>query len=95
MNNHYDVDVRLDIGNPQHPQLVVAVPLEQTESIRDALATLARHPFTGTTALDVILDALRTAAEQSYFWTPEWQQMERNADLALSLIHISEPTRPY
>ena len=30
------------------------------------------------------LNALQTAVEQSYFWTPEWQEKEQSADEAIA-----------
>ncbi len=84
MTYRYQPDVRLDTDNVRRPQLVVAVPLDQTEVIRDALAKLAGGSPSGASAQEVILGALRTAAEQAYFWTPEWQAKERAADLAIA-----------
>ena len=57
----------------------MAVPPDQTDIVRDALAKLAGSAAPGISAQEVILDALRTAAEQTYFWTPEWQAKERAA----------------
>jgi len=84
MSHHYHSDVRLDTADAGRPQLVVAVPLDQTESVRAALAKLASSTSLGGSAQEVILNALRTAAEQVYFWTPEWQEKERAADLAIA-----------
>ena len=39
---------------------------------------------TGVSAQTVVLDALRIAAEQTYFWTPEWQAKEQAADQAIA-----------
>ena len=64
------------------PCLIVEVPPEQEKSIRDALETLSRMNKKGSA--QTILDALRTAAEQSYFWTPEWQAGEREAERDLA-----------
>ncbi len=84
MTYRYQADVRLDTANAGRPQLVVAVPPDQAEVIRDALAKLAGGSPAGASAQEVILNALRTAAEQAYFWTPEWQAKERAADLAIA-----------
>jgi hypothetical protein len=84
MAYRYQPDVRLDTANAGRPQLVVAVPPDQTELVRDALAKLAGGSPSGASAQEVILSALRTAAEQAYFWTPEWQAKERAAELAIA-----------
>lgn len=84
MTYRYQPDVRLETANAGRPQLVVAVPPDQAELVRDALAKLAGGSRTGASAQEVILNALRTAAEQAYFWTQEWQAKERAADLAIS-----------
>jgi DNA-binding NarL/FixJ family response regulator len=84
MSYRYQSDVRLDTADARRPQLVVAVPLDQTDIIRDALAKLASSGAPGASAQEVILNALRTAAEQAYFWTPQWQEKERAADLAIA-----------
>ena len=84
MAYRYQPDVRLDTANAGRPQLVVAVPPDQAEVIRDALAKLAGGSHSGASAQEVILNALRTAAEQAYFWTPEWQAKEQAADLAIA-----------
>jgi len=84
MSYHYESNVRLDSANAQRPRLVVAVPLDQADSIREALGKLANSTSAGVSAQAVILDALRMAAEQTYFWTPEWQETERAADLAIA-----------
>jgi hypothetical protein len=84
MSHRYESNVRLDSANARRPRLVVAVPLEQADSVREALAKLASNTSAGVSAQEVILNALRTAAEQAYFWTPEWQEKERAADLAIA-----------
>jgi len=84
MSYRYQSSVRLDTANAQKPQLVVAVPPDQTDIVRDALAKLAGSAAPGISAQEVILDALRTAAEQTYFWTPEWQAKERAAERAIA-----------
>jgi DNA-binding NarL/FixJ family response regulator len=84
MSYRYQADVRLDTVDARRPQLVVAVPLDQTDIVRDALAKLAASAVPGISAQEVILEALRAAAEQNYFWTPEWQEKERAADLAIA-----------
>ena len=69
MSYRYQPDVRLDTANARRPQLVVAVPPDQEDIVRESLAKLASNTAPGASAQKVILD--------------------------LSLIHISEPTRPY
>ena len=88
MSHRYQSDVRLDTADARRPQLVVTVPLDQTDSVREALAKLANSTSLGASAQEVILNALRTAAEQVYFWTPEWQEKERAADLAIAEGHV-------
>jgi DNA-binding NarL/FixJ family response regulator len=84
MSHRYQPDVRLDTADARHPQLVVAVPSDQLDAVREALAKLISGAASGISAQEVILEALRTAAEQTYFWTPEWQEKERAADLAIA-----------
>lgn len=84
MSYLYQSDVRLDTADARRPQLVVAVPLDQTEIVREALVKLASSPFPGVSAQEVILNALRTVTEQAYFWTAEWQEKEQAADLAIA-----------
>ena len=84
MSHRYQSDVRLDTADARRPQLVVTVPLDQTDSVREALAKLASSTSLGASAQEVILNALRAAAEQVYFWTPEWQEKERAADLSIA-----------
>jgi len=71
--------VVLDAGVARHPRLIVEVPPEQEKSIQSALEKLSRAQ-TGISLQDIVLDALRAAAEQSYFWTPEWQAKEQAAE---------------
>lgn len=75
--------VVLDTSDSRIPRLVIEVPLEQEQAIQDALETLSRME-TGISAQTVMLDALRIAAEQTYFWTPEWQAKEQAADQAIA-----------
>jgi len=75
--------VILETSDNKTPRLVIKVPPEQEQAIQDALETLSRME-TGVSAQTVVLDALRTAAEQTYFWTPEWQAKERAADRAIA-----------
>ena len=76
---HQAVILNSNIG----PRLVVEVPLEKEKTMRDALDTLSRVNGSPS-AQTILLDALRIAAEQSYFWTPEWQAKEREADQAIA-----------
>jgi len=75
--NHQSVV--LDAGVARHPRLIIEVPPEQEKSIQSALEKLSRIKA-GISLQDIVLDALRAAAEQTYFWTPEWQAKERAAD---------------
>jgi hypothetical protein len=75
--------VILDTSDNKTPRLVIEVPPEQEQVIQNALETLSRME-TGVSAQTVVLDALRTAAEQTYFWTPEWQSKEQAADRAIA-----------
>ncbi|MCS6845100.1 MAG: hypothetical protein NZ528_12385 [Caldilineales bacterium] len=84
MSYRYEPEVKLDMADARRPQLVVAVPPDQAEMVRDALAKLIASSGSSASAQEVILEALRTAAEQTYFWTPEWQAKERAADLAIA-----------
>ena len=84
MPSRYQPNVRLDTADARRPRLVVAVPLDQTDAVRDALAKLARSAAPGASAQEIILNALRIAGEQAFFWTPEWQEQERAADLAVA-----------
>jgi hypothetical protein len=84
MHTRYQADVQFDTADGRQPQLVVSVPPDQADSIREALARLASRWPSGAFVQDVILDAVRAAAEQTYFWTPAWQEKERAADLAVA-----------
>jgi hypothetical protein len=75
--------VILDTSVSRCPRLVIEVPPEQEAAIQNALETLSRME-TGVSAQTIILDTLRIAAEQTYFWTPEWQAKERAADQAIA-----------
>jgi hypothetical protein len=84
MTHRYQPDVWLDTADARQPQLVVTVPPDQEDIVRQSLAKLANNTAPGASAQEVILDALRMAAEQTYFWTPEWQAKERAAILAIA-----------
>ncbi len=71
--------VVLDAGATKRPRLIIEVPPEQEKSIQSALKKLSRLKA-DISPQSIVLDALRTAAEQSYFWTPEWQAKEEAAD---------------
>lgn len=75
--------VILDTSDDEISRLVIEVPPEQEQAIQDALETLSQMK-TGISAQTVVLDALRIAAEQTYFWTPEWQAKEQAADQAIA-----------
>ena len=75
--------VALDTRIAKRPRLVVQVPPTKEPQIRQALKQLSRTK-NGVSAQAVVLDALRIAAEQTYFWTPAWQAKERAADQAIT-----------
>ena len=75
--------VILDTSDDETSRLVIEVPPEQEQAIQNALETLSRME-TGISAQIVVLDALRIAAEQTCFWTPEWQAKEQAADQAIA-----------
>jgi hypothetical protein len=75
--------VTLDESTPGQPRLVVEMPAEQQEAIRTALATLNRTG-NGSRIQRIVSEALLAAVEQQYFWTPEWQAKEREADEAIA-----------
>lgn len=75
--------VFLDTTAPRRPRLVIEVSPKERATIEDALETLA-HAENGISVQTIILEALRTAVEQDYFWTPGWQGKERAADQAIA-----------
>ncbi len=76
-------DVVLDTSIAKRPRLVIDVPPTQAEVIRQALERLSQAE-NGISAQTVVLESLRIAAEQTYFWTPEWQAKEQAADQAIA-----------
>jgi hypothetical protein len=83
MSATYQHDVVLDTSKARRPRLIVAVPASEEASIRAALEQLAQSN-SEVSIQAIILEALKIAAEQSYFWTPEWQAKEYDADLAIA-----------
>lgn len=83
MSASYQPDVILDTSKIRHPRLIVTVPPSEEDAIRDALERLAQSDVP-VSAQTIILEALRTAAEQAYFWTVEWQAKEHRVDLAIA-----------
>jgi len=75
--------VTLDESTPDRPRLVVEMPAEQQEAIRTALAALT-EAGDGARIQRIVSEALLTAVEQRYFWTPEWQAKEQEADEAIA-----------
>lgn len=73
----------LDESVPGHPRLVVELLPGQRAAIQEALDALL-EAGDGTTIQQIVSEALQTAAEQRYFWTPEWQAKEREADKAIA-----------
>jgi len=82
MSVSYQPDVVLDTSKTHRSRLIVTVPAGQEDGIREALERLTQNDMT-VSVQTIILEALRTAAEQSYFWTTEWQAKEYKADLAI------------
>ena len=75
--------VKLNTRVAARPYLVVDVPPDQAGMVQNALDKLAEDSV-GLSAQTILLDALRTASEQAYFSTPEWQARERAADQAIA-----------
>ena len=73
----------LDVTIPDHPRLVVEVSPEQQAAIQSALDTLT-EAGDGILIQRILSAALLTAVEQTYFWTPEWQAKEQEADQAIA-----------
>ena len=73
----------LDVTVPDHPRLVVEVPLEKQAAIQAALDTLTKAGD-GILIQRILSEALLIAVEQTYFWTPEWQAKEQEADAAIA-----------
>jgi len=78
----YRPAVKLNTRIASRPYLVVEIPPDQAGMVQRALDKLAQDAV-GVSAQTILLDALRTATEQAYFWTPEWQARERAADQAV------------
>lgn len=68
---------------PSHPRLVVELLPEQQAPIQAALDTLL-EAGDGGAIQRIVAEALQTAVEQLYFWTPEWQAQEQEADRAVA-----------
>ena len=66
-----------------HPRLVVELLPEQQAAIQVALDTLL-EAGDGSAIQRIVAEALQIAAEQLYFWTPEWQAKEQEADRAIA-----------
>ena len=62
-------------------RLTVDVPIEQQNGVYQAMDYLQAEEIA---VGDFIVQSLLTAAEQAYFWTPEWQEKEREADADLA-----------
>jgi len=68
---------------PGHPRLVVELLPEQQAAIQAGLDTLIEAGG-GRVVQRIVTEAIRTAMEQIYFWTPEWQAREQEADRAIA-----------
>jgi hypothetical protein len=66
-----------------HPRLVVELLPEQQAAVQEALDTLL-EAGDGSAIQQIVSEALQTAVDQLYFWTPEWQAKEREADAAVA-----------
>ena len=75
--------VRIDESTPERPRLVVEMRADQREAIQAALEALT-EAGDGAKVQRIVSEALLTAVEQRYFWTPEWQAKEREADEAVA-----------
>jgi hypothetical protein len=75
--------VTLDESTPDRPRLVVEVPVEQRGAIQAALDALT-EAGDGAMIQRIVAEALLAAVEQRYFWTPEWQVKEQEADEAIA-----------
>ena len=75
--------VMLDESSPDRLRLVVEMPTDQQEAIRTALVEL-NEAGNGARVQRIVSEALLTAVEQRYFWTPEWQAKEQEADEAIA-----------
>lgn len=75
--------VTIDESTPDRPRLVVEMPVDQREAIRTALEALTAAGD-GARVQRIVSEALLTAVEQRYFWTPEWQAKEQEADEAIT-----------
>jgi hypothetical protein len=75
--------IKLDESTPDRPRLVVEVPAEQRGAIQAALDALT-EAGDGAMIQRIVAEALLTAVEQRYFWTPEWQVKEQEADDAIA-----------
>ncbi len=62
-------------------RLTVDIPLEQQNQVYQALDYLQTEQIA---IGEIIVQALLTAVEQAYFWTPAWQAKERAADADLA-----------
>ncbi len=72
----------LDVTIPNYPRLVIDVPSEQQSAVQADLNALVQVGD-GTVIQRILLDALLNAVEQTWFWTPEWQAKEREANQAI------------
>ena len=82
-----DDTVVLDTSVSTCPRLIVEVPPAQQAAVREALERLSRSENV-VPVQTIILDAVRAAVEQDYFWTPEWQAKEQAAERAIAEGHV-------
>ncbi len=82
-NPGHSRSVFMDTTIPRRPRLVIEMSPEQRESVENALEALSRTKKS-VSVQAIVLDSLRVAAEQEYFWTREWQAKERAADQAIA-----------
>ena len=75
--------VFLDRSSPGQLRLVIEVSPDQEAVVEEALEALLQTER-DVAVRTIILDALQTAVEQAYFWTPEWQAKEQAADRAIA-----------
>ncbi len=68
---------------PGRPRLVIELLPEQQAAVQEALDTLL-GTVDDSTIQQIVSDALQTAADQRYFWTPEWQAQEQKVEKAIA-----------
>ena len=73
----------VDKTDPGHPRLVIELRPEQQAAVEAALDRL-QEAGESRAVQQIVAEALQTAVEQRYFWTPAWQAKEREAEKAIA-----------